>query len=494
MNLRKLSRDNLSIRLKVMMWVTVILLMVTISVGLSIVSLEALIRDYEHQSIDNFKCYEVQKAIDEERNTFLDLSRENSQRNQDRFRKACSKTQLSIAALPMDYRDIGEDRYARTWNLRNGYIGYTHYRDALLTMDPQDEGYTDALYRVFDMQDSLSEYSLRLIQETMEYGNRHYNNQKELLMITPIILIGLSSVTLICVFFILRLLTRMVVSPVMLLAEESRRIAANDFSRPDLKARTQDEIGELIRSFNRMKHAMADYIATREQLHREAMEKLEMEKHMEHIRLEMLKSQVNPHFLFNTLNMISCMARLEDAATTDRMIVSLGNLFRYNLRTKEQEVYLEQELEALDDYLYIQQMRYDSRITCKKEILVDPAAVRIPSFTLQPIVENALNHGLKAKEERGRILLRIWQEGAILTISLMDNGQGMNLEERKALRQKIQDSEKTGKSIGLGNIYRRVTGLYPDGKLMVYSKAGRGTVIQLKIPQNTSTKGNNDEI
>lgn len=80
----------------------------------------------------------------------------------------------------------------------------------------------------------------------------------------------------------------------------------------------------------------------------------------------MLKSQVNPHFLFNTLNMISCMARLEDASTTDQMIVHLGNLFRHNLRTKRQQITLEEELDGLEDYIYLQQMRFDGRITVEK--------------------------------------------------------------------------------------------------------------------------------
>lgn len=483
--------NQISIQHKVMIWVVAVLLLVGISISISIVALNAMIQDDETLSIDNQKCYEVQKAIDAERTVFQDLIREPSQRNQTRFTKACVKTQQCIAALPTEYSNIGEDRFARTWNLRNGYYGYVEYRDKLLTMDTRKENYTTELYRVVEMQDNLSEYSLRLIQETMEYGNRHYAHQQEYLLWLPIILVTLSLLALVFVFTILRLLTVRVVDPVVLLAEESRSIARNDFSRPDLKAQTQDEIGELMLSFNRMKHAMADHIATREQLHREAMEKLEMEKNMEHIRLEMLKSQVNPHFLFNTLNMISCMARLEDAETTDKMIVALGSVFRYNLRTKEQEVYLEQELDALEDYLYIQQMRYDSRITYKKDIRVDSYTVRIPSFTLQPIVENALTHGMKAKEEGGRILLKIWQEGNMLTISVMDNGQGMSEEEKSSLHQKVLNSEKTGRSIGLGNLYRRMMALYPEGSCHIYSKKDVGTIVQLKIPQK---EGKKDEV
>lgn len=484
MNHKVTRWSQISIRHKVMLWVTIILLMVGLSISLTMLALDLLVRDYEALSIDNQKCYDVQTAIDAERITFLDLTRENSVRNRERFDKAKIKTQQCIASLPMDYEKIGEDRYARTWNLRNGYYGYTYYRDTLLSMDPTDERYTTELYRVFEMQESLMEYATRLVQETMEYGNRYYNNRKELLHILPLFLLTLALIALGSVISILRILSTTVIRPILMLAEESRSIAANDFTRPDLTARTQDEIGVLIRSFNRMKHAMEDYIATREKLHKEEVVRLEMEKNLEHTRLEMLKSQVNPHFLFNTLNMISCMARLEDADTTDHMIVSLGNLFRYNLRTKEQEVYLEQELEALDDYLYIQQMRYDSRISCKKIIRVDPFAVKIPSFSLQPIVENALSHGLKAKEEGGRILLRIWQEGETVIVSIMDNGRGMNEAEKAALHKKVQDSEKTGKSIGLGNIVRRMAVLYPEGSLDIYSKEGRGTVIQMRIPQS----------
>ncbi len=469
MKQRSKAWSDVSIRHKVMAWVVVIMMVVAVSVGASVGALDMTIRDYETISIDNYKCYEVQKAMEAERDVFLDLTRDPSQRNRERFRKACLRTRQCIDALPMDIRDIGEDRYARTWNLRNGYDGYVEYRDAIVAMDPGQEDHATQLYRVIEMQDSLSEYSLRLIQETMEYGNRHYNSRKEILHRIPVVLIGLSFLALAAVFSVLRLLTSMVVSPILLLAEEARHIAANNFSRPDLPARSRDEIGLLLGSFNRMKHAMADYIATRERLHQQELSKMEMEKNLE-------------------------QARLEDAGTTDRMIVSLGNLFRYNLRTKEQVVYLEQELEALDDYLYIQQMRYDGRITCRKDIRVDPFAVRIPSFTLQPIVENALSHGMKVKEEGGRIHLKIWQEGQMLTISVMDNGTGMSPGQQAQLKQNMRNSEKTGRGIGLGNLYHRMAMLYPRGALEIYSREGRGTVIQIKIPQSEEREGQSHEI
>ena len=218
------------------------------------------------------------------------------------------------------------------------------------------------------------------------------------------------------------------------------------------------------------------------------MRNLALEKDLEHTRLEVLKSQVNPHFLFNTLNMISCMARLEDASTTDQMIVHLGSLFRHNLRTKRQQITLEEELDGLEDYIYLQQMRFDGRITVEKSIRVQPAQVRVPSFMLQPVVENAYSHGLKSCEESGRILLRAWMQGSVLVLTVADNGRGMTAEELDALQARIAQSEQTGRSIGLGNISRRIGMLYPGGKMQVYSRAGRGTVVRFEIPQTQRTE------
>ena len=108
----------------------------------------------------------------------------------------------------------------------------------------------------------------------------------------------------------------------------------------------------------------------------------------------------------------------------------------------------------------------------------------VPSFILQPIVENAYSHGLKACEEGGRILLRAWMEGSVLVLTVADNGKGMTAAELDDLQAKIAQSEQTGKSIGLGNISRRIGMLYPGGRMQVYSRAGHGTVVRFELPQS----------
>ena len=316
--------------------------------------------------------------------------------------------------------------------------------------------------------------------------SRYFGQKNEELMRRAFVnslYLGLFLTAAALMLLLIRVLSRAVVRPLLRLAQASRSIAEGDLSSPDLPVKSSDEVGRLTGTFNQMKHAMAQQLTTQQALHREEVRNLALEKDLEHTRLEVLKSQVNPHFLFNTLNMISCMARLEDAATTDQMIVHLGSLFRHNLRTKRQQITLEEELDGLEDYIYLQQMRFDGRITVEKSIRVQPAAVLVPSFMLQPVVENAYSHGLKSREEGGRILLRAWMQGKVLVLTVADNGKGMTAEELDAVQTKIAQSEQTGRSIGLGNISRRIGMLYPGGKMQVYSRAGHGTVVRFELPQ-----------
>ena len=338
------------------------------------------------------------------------------------------------------------------------------------------------------LQDYLAEYALRLTQATLEQENTLYSSTAAHIRHLPWLYLGLFLTAAALMVLLVRGLSRAVVRPLLELAQASRSIAEGNLSGPDLPVKSSDEVGRLTGTFNQMKHAMAQQLTTQQALHREEVRNLALEKDLEHTRLEVLKSQVNPHFLFNTLNMISCMARLEDASTTDQMIVHLGSLFRHNLRTKRQQITLEEELDGLEDYIYLQQMRFNGRITVEKSIRVQPAPVRVPSFMLQPVVENAYSHGLKSCEEGGRILLRAWMRGSVLVLTVADNGRGMTAEELDALQARIAQSEQTGRSIGLGNISRRIGMLYPGGKMQVYSRAGRGTVVRFEIPQTQWTE------
>ena len=478
-----------SLRAKVTGWMAAILLVTLLSLGTAALVGRWTAHSFDTLLEDNASCYTVQDAIKAETKAFAHYVRDPSQESEQEYNDACAATEASLAALPQDCAKIGQERYARTWNLLQGYAGYQEYRDAFLKISPNADTYIEQMYRVMAMQDYLAEYALRLTQATLEQENTVYRERASAMNGLPWLYLLLFAFAVALMLVLIRELSTAVVRPLLQLAQASGRIAQNDFSGGDLPVRSGDEVGQLTGTFNQMKHAMADHLTTLNALHREEVRNLALEKDLEHTRLEVLKSQVNPHFLFNTLNMISCMARLEDAETTDQMIVRLGSLFRHNLRTKQQEISLEEELEAVEDYIYLQQMRFDGRITVEKQILVDPAAVRLPSFTLQPVIENAFSHGLKACEEGGRILLRVWMQGDVLILTVADNGRGMTPAELEALQAKIRQSEQTGKSIGLGNIFRRMTMLYPNGAMHIYSRAGHGTVIRFEVPQSETQRG-----
>ena len=266
---------------------------------------------------------------------------------------------------------------------------------------------------------------------------------------------------------------------------------SGDFTEEDVQIENQDEMGQLVRNFNRMKHAMEEHIHTLQEknemstrLHREEVERMETEKRLEAARMELLKSQINPHFLFNTLSMIACTAQLEDAEITEKMITSMSSLFRYNLKTSEQIVALKQELDVVEHYIYIQKMRFGSRVSYRTMIQVDPGQIRVPAFTMQPLIENAIVHGISKKESGGTVFVRIWEKENQVIISVADSGLGMSRERLCELREGLKGGKTAKVGIGLGNICKRIGSIYQKGTFQIYSTEGHGTVVQMGIPQD----------
>ncbi len=167
----------------------------------------------------------------------------------------------------------------------------------------------------------------------------------------------------------------------------------------------------------------------------------------------MLKSQVNPHFLFNTLNMISCMAQLEEADTTDKMILAMSRLFQYTLKSSESTAPLSNEIAVVKDYLYLQKMRFGERVQYEIDVEDDTEYRMVPSFILQPLVENAVIHGISGQASGGFIRVRSWTEGKKLWLSVEDTGAGMEPEQVEQLNSGKWKG-KSGHGVGLGNIIK----------------------------------------
>lgn len=487
---------SITLKRKLGLYTAMVIMIMAFSVIFNIKVMDFAVDGFSEILDDNARCHDFQEAMDMEKDAFEAYVRERSVEKRESYVVACVRTERCMRSLPFDYEKIGEERYAQTWNIKNAYETYSKKREEIFQMDRKSAGFIDQLYTVYSMQNYLEGYARSLVQVTLKSGNLAYQEKVPEFKRIPYIVMLFSAAMMIVAIGLTKVLANTLLNPIVKLAHSSRKIAANDFSEEDLVIENRDEVGELVSAFNKMKHATQGYIKTletnnemAERLHKEEIEHVEMEKQLDSARLELLKSQINPHFLFNTLNMIGCMAKLEEASTTEKMIYSMGNLFRYNLKTSEQFIPLEQELKVVEDYVYIQQMRFGERVQYTSSIEVDGGKVIIPAFTLQPVVENAIIHGLSRNEQGGRIHIRIWEKDSIVTISVTDTGVGMGEEKRKELEDALKRRKTAKVGIGLGNIYKRIYLLYEKGEMHIYSKETCGTIIQMMIPQDVISKG-----
>lgn len=487
---------TISIKKKIGIFAAMVILIMALSATFSICIMNFSLGGFNTILNDNSRCHDFQEALDLEIESFADYIRDATPDTRDQYVLSCVRTERCLRSLPFDYARIGTERYARTWSILNGYETYQAYRDELAETQVRESDFVERLYRVYKMQEYLQTYARRLVQVTLKEGNDSYQEKVPVFYNMPYLILAISAVFMGFVMFLTKILSNALVSPAVLLAQCARKIAKNDFTGEDPSVENRDEMGELVRVFNKMKRSTKGYIDTlkenhrmSELLHREEIERVEMEKQLSGARLELLKSQINPHFLFNTLNMIACMAKLEEAVTTERMISSMSSLFRYNLKTSEQIVTLARELKVVQDYMYIQQMRFGSRILYSCDLKVDAEQAMIPAFTLQPVVENAMVHGLSKKEQGGRVHVRIWEQGKRLVISVADTGLGMSEERLAEVTEAMKERRTSRIGIGLGNIYKRIHMMYKQGEFRIASIEGRGTVIQMFIPQEKHNRG-----
>ncbi|MGA7832520.1 MAG: histidine kinase [Terracidiphilus sp.] len=193
-------------------------------------------------------------------------------------------------------------------------------------------------------------------------------------------------------------------------------------------------------------------------------------------RLDALQRQINPHFLFNTLNSIASLVRVKPELARE-MIVKLGNILRALLKDHDSYVPLSEELKFTDDYLDIEVVRFGAeKLRVEKEIDPRTLGVLVPSILLQPLIENSIKHGLEPRLKGGTVTLRSRLDGDRLLIEVADDGVGMGNRPASALR-------RAGAGIGMKNVQERLEVLYGNlARISVVSNPGRGTLVSIEIP------------
>ncbi|SDC41443.1 HAMP domain-containing protein [Pelagirhabdus alkalitolerans] len=272
------------------------------------------------------------------------------------------------------------------------------------------------------------------------------------------------------------------------MTESAKEIALGEFDGPDVKTKVKDELWFLSETFNDMKRNVQQNVAAIE-------EKSRLSRLLKEAELKSLQNQMNPHFLFNTLNTISRLAYIEGAKESSELMNSVSKLLRYNLRDIERPTTLGNELEAIQDYLLIQETRFGDRLSVQIDIDESCLDIPIPALTLQPLIENAFIHGTEGMVEGAKIVVSVEETDGDVYISVSDNGKGMSTDTIESVYQKAQEgavtaTEGKGHSTGIGlpNVMARLNHVMPDAYFEIKSTEGKGTVITIIIPKTIQDK------
>lgn len=354
------------------------------------------------------------------------------------------------------------------------------------------EKYKTSYEKTKQVNQYINSYISNLSTEQLKQNSANYKMLIVSLQYTEALSLAIMIFIVIVSFFLLLLILRNMIGPLVQLAQNANEVSNGNFNTEFITPKSKDEVGILASTFNTMLQNIKSYIEQiKEDMENEQRLKehqLMMENHLKDAQLKYLQAQINPHFLFNTLNAGVQLAMIEGAEQTGLFVEKMADFFRYNVRKMEQDATLNEEIESVDNYMYILNVRLTGDIRFRKEIAGEVGSIRVPSMILQPIVENAVKHGIRSIERMGEIVLKVLDCGEYIKIDITDNGVGMTSDKlTKVLsghsNPEETDSDSTG--IGLNNVISRLRLYYGrEGLLSIHSEgADQGTSVVIIIPK-----------
>lgn len=341
----------------------------------------------------------------------------------------------------------------------------------------------------------IDTYIASLNMEQFKYNSAQYGEllkrfgMFEMIAMVVMTLVVASNVGIIIAF------TGKIINPLKRLARSADDIAKGNLDTELLEVESEDEVGVVTRAFNQMVISIRQYIERiRESMEAERTLKekeLMMETHLKDARLKYLQAQINPHFLFNTLNAGAQLAMMEGADRTYEYVQKVAQFYRYNMRKSKETVSVGEEIEMVDSYIYILNVRFAGDIHYEKQIDESLLKVSMPGMILQPIVENCVNHGLREMAGEGKILLSVYRSGGEVCISVKDNGIGMSEEVIEKIMRgnyRAEEGNTDSNGIGMDNVLSRMrlfTG--NEGAMNITSAGtGKGTEVILYLERQTT--------
>lgn len=292
------------------------------------------------------------------------------------------------------------------------------------------------------------------------------NQAQELYMLMAVILVAVALI-------ISSIVSKGITRPIHKLQSSMALIQEGDFQAGNVEVDSRNEIGSLTETFNVMTQKIQELMV---QIIEEQQAKRKSE-------LKALQSQINPHFLYNTLDSIIWMAEEGKNEEVVVMTASLAKLFRQIISNEEEEISIFQEVEYCRNYLIIQKMRYKDKLEFEIDLAPDIKGDKIIKMVLQPLIENAIYHGLKYKESKGMLVLKGYGQGDDIIFEIRDNGVGMDQETMKHIFERHKVNYRSN-GVGVYNVERRIKLSYGQEYGISYkSKLGEGTVATMRTPK-----------
>lgn len=342
-----------------------------------------------------------------------------------------------------------------------------------------------------DLYEYIDTYIYSLNIEQFVSNSENYNEISKAFRIFEYVSMMIMAVVIAGNVMIIVNFTGNLISPLRDLAGLADEVAKGNFEIELKISDSHDEIGVVTNAFNQMVISIRQYIKqVREglEVERQLKEKeLLMEAHLKDAQLKYLQAQINPHFLFNTLNAGAQLAMMEGADRTYKYVQNVADFFRYNVKKSDETVTIQEEMELVDNYIYILNVRFSGDIHYERKIEKRLRGVQMPSMILQPIVENCVNHGIREMAGEGKITVTVFSMEGQPCISIKDNGKGMDQDTiEKVLNGTYREEDMTGDSNGIGmiNIIARLKLFTGVDDVMDIISEGKDTGTEVRIYLN----------
>lgn len=478
----------ISIRTKIFLLISVILLTVWSLVLMVMFHLRAFSRESDVIMNDYREITGFMDTFSAENLSLENYIRPSAQNAREEYRAAIQKTDQYLQRLQPDIRQNLREEYVLKRAIRNAMLYYRASQQILFSLEDQDA--VIAQYLSLKTQSAyIDNYSRDLLHSRTVQGGEQWQEIVSANTRSNRQFVGLMAVSTFLVFLALLVFTRSILVPLTDLSQAADRISARQYDAPPLEVRGPDELGRTAYSFNLMQteirrtiHALEKQAEMEKHLLEKEVEAAQMQRRLQEGRFAQLQSQINPHFLFNTLSTIAALAREEGAPLSEDLILRLSRFFRYSLESDEKLVPLGREMRLLQDYIELQEGRYGDRICF--EVVSDPSLeeLPVPKFILQPLVENAILHGLRECAGGGRVQVRSRQGRRGITVTCTDNGCGFDTKRPRA--------PGDHRSVGLDNIAERME--LSGGRLDIRSIPGVGTCARITLKEGPVHDQNSD--